>query len=138
MKRSTEKVVLLTAACTAVYIGAYIQFVKPLLSHEHLGFFQALFLLAYFFGVLPCLFLFHAPGWARAAIGAVAFSTALILGWMTARWFAVLLGHPGSEVIIIVLGLRLSNWEFFGLLALLALVACGYIFWGLRILKIRA
>jgi hypothetical protein len=138
MKRSTEKAVLLTAACASVYIGAYVQLVKPLLMHEHLGFFQALFLLVYFFGVIPCLFLFRAPGWARAAIGAVAFSTALVLGWMTVRWLAVLLGHPGSEVMIVVFGLHLSSWEFFGLLALLALIVLGYFLGGLRILKIQA
>jgi uncharacterized membrane protein len=138
MKRSTEKVVLLTTACAAVYVSAYIQFVKPLLMHEHLGFFQVLFLLVYFFGVIPSLFLFRAGRRAQVAISAVAFSTALIIGWMTVRWFADSLKHRDSEVMIIVLGLRLSSWEFLMLQAMLVAVALGYVFLGSWILKRRA
>ena len=136
IKRNTEKAMLLAFACAAAYVGAYILFVMPLLGKEHLRFFQGLFLIVYFFGVIPCLFLFRPPGWVRATIAAVAFSTALILGWMTVRLFASLLEHPGSEIMIIVLGLRLSGWEFFGLVAVLALIVLGYIFGGLRILRI--
>jgi hypothetical protein len=135
MKRSTEKLALLTAACAAVYFGAYIQFVKPLLMHEHIGALQALFLLVYFFGVIPSLFLFRSGRWMQAAFGAVAISTALVLSWMTVRWFVLALNHTGSEFIIIVLGLHLSNWEFFLLLTTLSVIALGYVILGLWILK---
>jgi len=138
MKRNTEKAVLLTAACAAVYVGAYIQFVKPLLMHEHLGFFQVLFLLVYFFGVIPSLLLFRAGRRARVAISAVAFSTALILSCMTVRWFVVFLpslGTSGSEFTIVALGLRLSSWEFLVLLATFAVIALGYLILGSWILK---
>jgi hypothetical protein len=138
MKRSTEKLVLLTAACAAVYIGAYIQFVKALLGHEHLGALQALFLLVYFFGVIPSLLIFRSGRWMQVAIGAVAISTALVLSWMTVRWFVLALTHTGSEFTIIVLGPRLSNWEFLLLLTTLAVIALGYIILGLWIFKRQA
>jgi hypothetical protein len=138
MKRSTEKLVLLTAACAAVYIGAYVQFVKPLLTREHLGALQALFLLVYFFGVIPSLLFFRSGRWMQVAIGAVAISTALVLSWMTVRWFVLALTHAHSEVTVIVLGLRLSNWEFLLLLTTLAVVALGYIILGLWTLKRQA
>jgi hypothetical protein len=139
MKRSTEKAVLLTAACAAVYVGAYILFVKPILMHLQLGFFHAMFLLVYFFGVIPILLLFRAARWAWAATGAVAFSTALIMSWMTVRWLIVVLPAlrtPDTQFMLV--GVQLSRWEFLLLLALFVVVALGYVILGSWILKRRA
>jgi hypothetical protein len=111
------------------------------MMHNHLRFFQAFFLLAYFFGVIPGLLLLRTARWVRVAIAAIAFSSALILSWMTIRWFVVslrALGNGGSEFVIVAAGVHLSSWEFFLLMAMLAAVASGYIVLGTWILKRQA
>jgi hypothetical protein len=136
MKRTTEKEMLLAIVCAAFYFGAYFLLVKPILSQTRLSNFPALPLFVYFLGVTASLLLFKRARWARVAIGAIVFSTALILSWLTVQWFALGLRGlrtPGSE--FIVAGFRLSSWEFFMVPAVFALVALGFIFLGLWTLK---
>jgi hypothetical protein len=138
MKRSTEKEILLAAACAAFYFGAYFLLVKPILAQIHPGSFPPFMLFVYSFCLIACLFLFHGARWARIAIGAIAFSTALILSWITVRWFVLLRQQWGTDNEVEVIGIRLGNWGFLVLLAVLAVVALGYIFFGSWILKRRA
>ncbi len=135
MNRSTQATLLLTVVCVAVYVSAYILFMRPLVFEGYHGFLQGLSLILYFFGVIPCMLIFRAPGWAWATTGALAISTALVLGWITVNWFVSWAKHADTAAIIglPVLRLSLSSLQFVMLDAALATVVLAYMAFGLRI-----
>jgi hypothetical protein len=127
MKRSTEKELLLAVVCATLYLGAFFLFIEPVFHKTHLGYFPALLLLLYFFGVITALLLFRRARWARVGIATIAFSAALILTWRTVQYYMVglvLLRTPNSTVII--WETRMNHWEFEVVVVVLGIIAMGF------------